>query len=327
MTIIHGIETEELKVIKNEIKLAILNNNKIEEKLNVIMVISNPCNYKRRIKLAKEFIDRMLDNPDVILYIVETIYDNQEFQITQENNPNHLQLKTKHPLWIKESMIKIAIDKLLPTNWKAAAWIDADIEFENQNWATDTLKILNGSRDVVQIFSHSCDLDAHENTMHVFHSLGYQYETKGKYFSNGVNFSHPGYGAGITRKAYEKIGGIFIWSILGSGDHQFMQSLLGNSNSISNNCSDNYKLKVTEFAEKCKGLRLGYVPGVIRHYFHGTKANRKYKDRWQILIKHQYDPFIHVTFDENGLLIPSELCPLELLTDIFQYFKDRKEDE
>eukprot|EP01038_Epipyxis_sp_PR26KG_P004354 gene4354-6161_t len=64
--------------------------------------------------------------------------------ITEKHNKNHLQLRTIDPVWHKESMINVAVEYLLPYNWKAFAWIDADIEFENVNWAEDTLKLLNG---------------------------------------------------------------------------------------------------------------------------------------------------------------------------------------
>jgi hypothetical protein len=69
------------------------------------------------------------------------------------------------------------------------------------------------------------------------------------------------------------------------------------------------------------------VPGVIRHYFHGSKKNRRYTERWEILIKHNFDPFDHITTDEKGLLIPSRNCPQELLDDIMNYFSERNEDE
>jgi len=76
-----------------------------------------------------------------------------------------------------------------------------------------------------------------------------------------------------------------------------------------------------------KTLRLGYVPGVIRHHFHGSKKNRKYHERWQILVNHNFDPIKHIKKSENGLLIPTEECPKQLLDDIMMYFKERNEDE
>ena len=76
-----------------------------------------------------------------------------------------------------------------------------------------------------------------------------------------------------------------------------------------------------------KTLRIGYVPGVIRHYFHGTKKNRKYTERWQILIKHQYSPIKHLTYNDDGILVPTPECPKDFLDDIMKYFKERKEDD
>ena len=51
MTIINGIEIDTIEYKENDIKYAIRNNEPIEDKLNVIAVISNPCLYGRRYKL------------------------------------------------------------------------------------------------------------------------------------------------------------------------------------------------------------------------------------------------------------------------------------
>jgi hypothetical protein len=94
----------------------------------------------------------------------------------------------------------------------------------------------------------------------------------------------------------------------------------------SENSSD-YKKSVQEFQVRVKNIRVGYVPGVIRHYYHGTKASRNYGERWKILVKHQYSPIKHVTYDKNGILIPTNDCPQELLDDIMSYFGERNEDD
>ena len=116
--------------VTNLTRESIRNNLPIEDKLNVIIVLSNPCNYRKRVKLAKEFIERMKFEKYVELYIVELAYDcNPQYYITEHNNPHHLQLKTKTPLWHKENMINLGVLNLLPKDWKAFAWIDADVEF------------------------------------------------------------------------------------------------------------------------------------------------------------------------------------------------------
>ena len=76
MTIINGIEIDYINYNKNLIKEAIQNNEPIEDKLNVIAVISNPYLFARRFILMKEFINRIeLEETNVNLYIVEYDYD------------------------------------------------------------------------------------------------------------------------------------------------------------------------------------------------------------------------------------------------------------
>uniref|UniRef100_A0A6C0I0E9 Glycosyltransferase n=1 Tax=viral metagenome TaxID=1070528 RepID=A0A6C0I0E9_9ZZZZ len=329
MTVINGIEIDYIEYESNIVKQAILNNDPIEQNLHVIAVISNPCLFARRYILMKEFINRIeQEEINVELYIVELAYGDQKFIITEKTNRKHLQLRTECPIWHKENMINLGVKKLLPKNWRAFAWIDADIEFENATWALDTLKILNGCKDVVQIFSHAVDMSRNKQTMTVFNSAGYQ-RTKGLPVSyNQPNLWHPGFAWAMTRKAYERLGGLYEKAILGSGDNIMMLSLMGLSSYSLNELSTvSYKQSVSDYEKKSKTLRFGYVPGVIRHYFHGSKKNRKYQDRWAILVKHNYDPNIHVKKDKNGLIVPTEHFPCELKSDILEYFRERNEDE
>ena len=330
MTVINGIEIDNIKVIRNVVKESIINNTLIEESLNVIIVVSNPCQFARRYILAREFIKRFEMENNINLYIVELIYPNQKYIITDKLNKKHLQLYADKPIWHKENMINLGVRYLLPKEWKAFAWIDADIEFESVTWAQDTLKLLNGTYDIVQIWSHSVDLDKNENAMQMFNSAGYQFvkNTLSYNQSKGINYWHPGFAWACTRKAYDKMGGLYEKSILGSGDNIMMLSLLGNGvKGLNDKSTDNYKKSVIEYQDKVKNLRFGYVPGVIRHYFHGSKKNRKYTERWQILIDNDFDPVKDLITDKLGVLIPSNNCPIKLLDDILIYFSERNEDE
>ena len=327
MTIINGIEIDDAYTFRNDTVESILNNDPISKTLHVIMVISNPCQFARRYILAKQFRQRMEETSNVLLYIVELAYGDQKFHVTDSLNKRHLQVKADIPLWHKETMINMGV-KLLPKSWKAMAWIDADIEFDSPSWALDTLKILNGSKDIVQLFSHAIDMNRNEDAMSIFPSFGFQYTKKREYGRSGINMWHPGFAWAITRKAYQKMGGLYQKSILGAGDHNMCFSLIGNYlQSLNENMTQDYKDSVEEFQKRIKGLRLGYVPGVIRHYFHGSKKNRKYSERWKILVSHAYEPSKHVTVREDGLLIPTPDCPQGLLDDILKYFKERNEDE
>lgn len=316
---------------RNEIRSAILNNDLIEENLHVITVMSNPFNFKKRLQLAKEFIKRMLVEENVKLYVVELIYTglNTSYQLTDSRNPMHLQLKVDHPLWHKENMINIGVKKLLPSNWKAMAWIDADIEFENPSWARDTLKVLNGCRDIVQLFSHAIDMDNNKDAMNIFSSFGFMFEKERTYSRIGVmRLFHPGYAVGCTRKAYQKMGGVLEFGVLGSGDqHMAMSFARIGASSANRNVHEDYLKSILEFEDRCKNLRFSYIPGVIRHFFHGSKKNRKYVERWGILVKREFNPLLHITLNNDGIIVPTETCPVELLDDILDYFESRREDE
>jgi hypothetical protein len=329
MTIINGIEIDDINYKHNDIKYAISNNEPIEEKLNVIIVISNPCLYARRYILLKEFVKRFEEEEEnVNLYIVEMIYKDQKFIITDKKNKNHLQLKCETAIWHKENMVNLAVKYLLPKNYKAFAWIDADIEFENSSWALDTLKILNGSKDVVQLFSHCVDMNKKEHNMNLFNSFGYSFSKNKTYTTKGLDYWHPGYAWAITRRAYEKVGGLYDKGVLGSGDSIMALSFINKCEKMSNeNYNEDYNSSMVEWQTKAKTLRLGYTPGVIRHYYHGSKINRKYTERWKILMKHNYSPYAHLTYDSIGILVPTENFSEEFKEDIMNYFRERKEDE
>ena len=147
MVVLDALQIDDVETkygIKNKILLdrSLASSKKIDDVLHVITYISNVCEFKRRWQLMNEFIDRMSKIKNIQLYVVELAYGDQDFHITSSDNPNHLQLRTEYALWHKENMINLAIKKLLPAEWKAVAWIDGDIEFENNDWVDNALKVL-----------------------------------------------------------------------------------------------------------------------------------------------------------------------------------------
>jgi len=329
MTVINNIEIDCINYKMNDAKLSIQNNEPIEKKLNVIIVISNPCLYATRYKLLNEFVRRIEEEEEnVNLFIVELFYKDQKYIVTDKKNKNHLQIRTDTPLWHKENLVNLAVKYLLPKNYKAFAWVDSDIEFENNTWATDTLKILNGSKDIVQLFSHCVDMYKDETNLNIFNSFGYSFSKAKKYTTKGLDYWHPGYAWAITRRAYEKIGGLYDKGILGSGDNIIALSIINKVESVLNySYHEDYKNSILEYQGKIKSLRLGYVPGMIRHHYHGSKKNRKYTERWKILIEHRYSPIQHIKYDEKGIIVPTDEFSELFKRDIFNYFKERKEDD
>lgn len=167
------------------------------------------------------------------------------------------------------------------------------------------------------------------NNISLSPSFGYQYENKRPYVKNNfLNYWNPGFAWACTREAYEKMDGLFQYSIIGGGDSNLAFCILNSGvSSIVPECTNEYKKKLLEFNNKINTLKLGYVPGIIKHYFHGSKKNRKYIERWQILVNNKYSHDEHITINNDGLLIPTDKCPKLMLDQIMEYFKERNDDE
>lgn len=331
MTLIQGIEIDNVHCAANECRRALANNAPVDTTLHVVVVVSNPCQYARRYILARQFLQRLAAESSVVTYVVELAYGHlPKYYVTEAGNARHLQLTADTPLWHKENMVNAGVRALLPPHWKAMAWVDADIEFEDPAWATHALRLLNGYKDVVQLFSHAVDMDMEENAMEVYAGFGYQYDKGRPYRAHArpCNMWHPGFAWACTRAAYDHMGGLFDRGILGSGDMHMALAYLGvAAASVHAGAHAGYKAVLQQLDARARNFRVGYVPGVIRHFFHGSKKNRRYSERWQILVTHQYDATQHVRYLENGILAPTDTCPPGLLSDIMVYFSERNEDE
>jgi hypothetical protein len=221
-------------------------------------------------------------------------------------------------------MINLGVRRLLPSDWRAFAWIDMDVEFENPAWADLTLRALS-CFDVVQLFSHVLDLNRDEDTMHVHAGFAHQFERGRKLrAAGGANGWHPGYAWACTRFAYERMGGLYETNILGGGDNVMAKSFIGRSAmSGGQNFRREYLEHVEQWQRRAFGLRLGHVPGILRHFFHGSKRNRQYLDRYKLLVKHRFRPDM-LSRGAEGVLVLD--CP-ELARDIARYFEERAEDD
>ena len=93
------------------------------------------------------------------------------------------------------------------------------------------------------------------------------------------------------------------------------------------NYNNDYKNSMLQFQKKTQCLRFGYVPGIIKHFFHGSKINRRYGDRHLILLKYDYSPLRDIIYDEKGVITPSLHFANEFKKEIIDYFWERNEDE
>ncbi len=281
-----------------------INHHHPSNRLNVIAVVSNPVAYKSRYLLFKKF-QAYMATQDVNLIIVELAMAHRDFEVTESGNPNHVQVRAHTELWHKENLVNAGF-AALPHDWQYAAWLDADIEFLNKDWVHDTLNALQ-IHPVVQMFQNAIDMGPDGQALQTHTGFGYMYAKgmpmgKGK----GYYFPHPGYAWAIRREAYDGIGRLVDWAILGAGDHHMAWALVGKvAASLPQGLHPNYVKKLLAWESRAEHFirrDLGYVPGTITHFFHGKKKDRKYTERWSVLLDNNYDPEKDIKFNHWGVL-------------------------
>lgn len=290
--------------------------------LHVVSVVSNPARFQRRYELFEKFCIYMKSIPHIRLLTIELQQRHRPFVTSAD-----IKLRTVHELWFKENMINIAV-QYLPEDWEYVSWIDADIEFLNPCWSLETLHQLQ-TYDVVQLFSHAIDLGPKGDTLHVHKGFMYMYVNGHEYKGPKYGSYHPGYAWAAKKSAFNRMGGLIDWAILGSGDNHMALSLIGKvDKSLNHNLHPTYIEMANNFQDRCERhiqRNVGFVDGTIIHHWHGSKRNRFYQDRWKILVNNQFDPLKDIKKDDNGLW-QLENYKIQLRDDIRKYFRSRNED-
>ncbi len=322
----------------------------LHERFYVITVISNSRRFRSRYELYNEFSEHIEDLGGT-LYTVELQFGRRAHTITDAHNPRHIQLRTSAELWHKEQLINLAINRL-PDDWKYVAWIDADIQFARPDVVNETVQMLQ-HHPVVQMFSEAHDLDpdyqiiarhesfacSHEKNR-PRHRFGHSYYAQQQHRPGGpVHHWHPGFAWAARRDFFDGnqdkqgVGPLIDWAVLGAADNHMAHALIGDAlRSCHPDMSAGYRDRLIRWqnaAEKHARRKLGYVKGTILHGWHGKKVDRKYWDRWKILVDNGFDPNTDLIRDSAGLyklVDDGSQRHLGLRDGIMKYFQQRNED-
>lgn len=311
--------------------------------LYVISPISNQIRFSRRYELYRQFQNYMSKNPFVKLITVELAFGDRFFAVTEKDNPDHIQLRTREELWHKEAMINVGVQYIRQVypDAKYVAWIDGDITFSKPNWAEETVEQLQHF-DFVQMFRTAHDLGPNDEVIasHTGFAYSYWHKLQEGDHSKYASKWHPGFAWAARIDALDKVGGLIDFAILGAGDKHMAMGLIGKIDTISNLrqeqkasvISSEYLkslIRWQDLASRYIKRNLGYVDGSIFHYWHGKKKDRKYVERWKVLIDNGFDPSIDLKTDTQGLYQLEDNGDgrfIELRDGIRRYFRARNED-
>lgn len=305
----------------------------VPDVLHMIVPYSNYSNFNSRMDLHYTCRQHLEQLPSGEVWVVELALGDRPYMVTDADNDHHIQLRTNDMLWHKENMINIAIRHIFARRpqVKYLAWVDGDIQFRNSNVCYQTIHQLQ-TYAVVQMFSSVVNLGPRGQVYDTHHGFCYMYAKNGYKRPHDIQKYenwHPGFAWACTRKAYNDMGGLIDWAVLGSADHHMILALVGEvMQSVHKKASLAYIRKLLHWQERVErtiARNIGYVEGTIEHGFHGKFKDRKYTSRWDILIETAYDPDTDIKYSENGVIVFDK--PKPRLRDLIRhYFDSRNED-
>lgn len=311
------------------------------ELLHVITCVSNPIRWASRIRLFHQFAGHMAQS-GVQLTVVECALGERPFELDGGKgipSYEHIGVRAKTLAWNKECLINLGVARSrIRTPY--VAWIDADIEFRRRDWAVETVHALQQYR-VVQPWGDALDLGPRGEPMmvkgvHVQPSFGRVWHEQRRIeaqstggYGGGWWYPHPGYAWAIRREVLDGIGGLLEVSGLGAGDHQMAMAFIGQfGHAIHSETTRAYQEAVLGWGRRAHAVvqgDLGYVPGTVEHQWHGSKAKRRYQERWSILVEHGFDPVTDLRRNLDGVVELAGNKPA--MTAAFdRYFRERDED-
>jgi hypothetical protein len=297
----------------------------------VVAPVVNPSRYESRYRLYDAF-EKYITDAGAVLYTVEAAYGDRPFEVTETGNPRHVQLRTRDEMWHKENLINLGVARL-PADWRYVAWIDTDVQFARPDIVIETIHQLQHF-GVVQMFSQATDLGPRHQPLKTFDGFVAQYTKAAGLVpgEHGYSVWHPGFAWAARRDAWDHLGGLIDWAIVGSGDRYMACAMIGD---IAGCLSENLRRDCPVYADMCFAWQdraerylkrnVGYVDGLLLHAFHGAKKHRSYHDREQILWKNNFDPARDIKRDWQGLWQLTDE-KFRLRDQLRAYFRSRNED-
>lgn len=266
----------------------------------------NPCNFQN---LKSNYFEFKRNLQGVDLFTIELSF-NGKFEIP---DAMHIEGNAKNFMWQKERLLNILVESL-PAKYTKIAWIDADIIFQNPNWANDAERLLD-EIPVIQLFQKSILLDDKKNFVTA--------PSMTKLLD--LNKSRVGFAWAARRELFP----LYDLNIVGGGDTLMYYSWLGRQSqhivkAMSPAHYAAYQQWHTTASDKAQG-KVGYLPDNIIHLWHGDHKNRQYTSRHSILKNYSFNPATDIKIDENGLWCWNSDKPV-MHQLIKEYFENRKED-
>jgi hypothetical protein len=275
--------------------------------LGVVTVYFNPAGFRSRRRNYDLFRDRIVA-AGLGLVTVECALNGRPFEVPP--GPGVCRVRGRDIMWQKERLLNVAVAEMPDTCCKIA-WLDADVLFENPDWAAETAARLDDF-PVVQPFDRAVRLphgatddDGRGDSYSGFAAVYARHPHRllaGDFAAHG----HTGF-AWAARREVLAGRGLYDACIAGSGDHMMAHAFCGDWTSA---CVDRILGAANRhrgyFTAWCRAVyplvraRVGFVPGAVLHLWHGEVGDRRYVDRNRELAGFGFDPAADVRVGAGG---------------------------
>lgn len=298
----------------------------------------NPLHYQRRRDNFRIFRDQL----GVPLLTVE-MESPDGFELASSDADIVVRVPAGDLLWQKERLLNIGL-RHLPACCHLVAWLDCDVWFADPDWPATTAAVL-GQQPLAQLFSEVGYLGpdwrpagAREPAVQrVRPSLAAG-------IAGGMDpescFRHPSpaqrpgtYANGLAWAAHRNLldqHGIYDAGIIGGGDRLLACAAWGCFGHVAEwhqlNAAQvrHYRAWAEPFYDDCQG-RVGVVPGVLYHLWHGAVTGRGLGQRHAGLVEFDFDPHQDIAAGTGGAWHWN--CDKPALHEyVAGYFRGRRED-
>ena len=305
------------------------------DQLHVFTARFNPLRWEQPDAIFREWCDHIIAS-GAQLHIAELQYGEREYRHADIPGAHHVGFRADSWAWSKENLLNLLVQRVPEADY--ICWSDADIFHRKPGWAAEIVEALQHYR-VVQTWSKALDLGPNDELLQVHHSFaGLHMDGKPvvpmhanfwKFDGGCYEYAHSGYQWACIRELLDWTGGLFELGGMGSGDHHMALSLVGAvEKSWAGGVSEAYKGHLYRWQERARRFvngRLGAVHGTIEHRWHGRKVDRNYLGRWDMFLKHGFDPDTDLKRNSLGVWEWAGNKP-ELEREWDRYLRARNED-
>jgi len=295
----------------------------------------NPIRWQKPDQHFAEWVQHIRDSGGIPV-VAEVTYGTRPYACDIPG-VEHVGLRADSWAWSKENALNLAIQRYPQS--EIVIWEDSDVIHRKSDWLSDVVHALDHYH-VIQTWSKALDLGPNDELIQVHTSFADCYmqgkplvpkQDKFWKFNGGYeDYPHTGYSWACKRDMLNHTGGLFELAGMGSADHHMAHGFISQIHrSVPAKTNSAYLRHLLQWQSRANSYvngRIGIVHGIIEHRFHGSKVNRKYLGRWDLFVKHDFNPDTDLKRNSHGVLEWAGNKP-ELEREWDQYLRSRREDE